>query len=249
MGAAVAGGKSTTHDVITVAVGEDDFLVREGVRQVLAEFDDTFRITGLYGDFDSILEGVVRDEPDVVLTDIRMPPTDSDEGIKLAAYLREHLPQIAVVVLSKYAGPTYALRLLEGGSERRGYLLKERLADRAQLVSAIREVAGGGSVIDPLVVEALVAERSRSANSSMASLTTREHEVLGLIAQGKSNRAIANELYLTKGGVEKHVNAIFSKLDLASDASVSKRVFATLLYLSEGQSPASGDGEPEGVHT
>jgi DNA-binding NarL/FixJ family response regulator len=171
-----------------------------------------------------------------------MPPTRTDEGVRLAAYLREHLPQIAVVVLSKYVGPAYALELLEGGSERRGYLLKERIADRAQLVRAIREVAGGGSVIDPKVVEALVDARSRSASSSMALLTPREREVLAQIAQGKSNRAIADELFLTKGGIEKHVNAIFSKLDLPSDAIVSRRVFATLLYLAEGETP------PTGVH-
>jgi DNA-binding NarL/FixJ family response regulator len=242
------GKRTIGQDVISVAVGEDDFLVREGIGQVLAETDDQFRVTGLYGDFDTLLEAVTRDQPDVVLTDIRMPPTRTDEGIMLAAHLREHLPQVAVVVLSKYVGPAYALRLLEGGSERRGYLLKERVADRTQLVRAIREVASGGSVIDPKVVEALVEARSRSANSSMALLTPREREVLAQIAQGKSNGAIAGELFLTKGGVEKHVNSIFSKLDLPSDAIVSKRVFAALLYLAEGQSPPPGEGEPEGVH-
>lgn len=226
-----------TFDVTTIAVGEDDFLVREGIRQVLAVDKDEFWVTGLYGDFDTLLAAVERDRPNVVLTDIRMPPTHTDEGIKLAEHLRETLPEIAVVVLSQFSGPAYALRLLERGSERRGYLLKERVAHRIQLTGAIREVARGGSVIDPKVVEALVTARSRSDTSSMRSLTPREREVLAQMAQGKSNGAIAAELFLTRSGVEKHVNAIFSKLDLPSETSVSKRVFATLLYLAERQSP------------
>ena len=228
-------------------VGEDDFLVREGVRHVLADSEDEFRIIGLYGDYDSLLAAVERDRPDVLLTDIRMPPTNTDEGIRLATHVRENFPDVAVLVLSQYSGPSYALRLLEGGSERRGYLLKERVADRVQLIGAIREVAGGGSVIDPKVVEALVVTRSRSESSNMTSLTTREREVLSQIAQGKSNRAIADELFLTKGGVEKHVNAIFSKLELPSDAIVSRRVFATLVYLAEGE-PRLEDDESRGVH-
>ena len=237
----------SVNDVKTVMVGEDDFLVREGVRHVLSDSEDEFRIVGLYGDYDSLLSAVERDRPDVLLTDIRMPPTNTDEGIRLAAHLREDSPSVAVLVLSQYSGPSYALRLLEGGSERRGYLLKERVADRIQLIGAIREVAGGGSVIDPKVVEALVAVRSQSESSSMASLTPREREVLSQIAQGKSNRAIASELFLSKGGVEKHVNAIFSKLELPSDSTVSRRVFATLVYLAEGQSRPEAD-ESRGVH-
>jgi DNA-binding NarL/FixJ family response regulator len=220
-------------DVTTIAVGEDDFLAREGIRQVLERAQDEFRITGLYGDFDTLLAGVERDRPDVVLTDIRMPPTHTDEGIRLATYLRETRPETAVVVLSHYSGPAYALRLLERGSSGRGYLLKERVAHRSQLIDAIREVARGGSVIDPKVVEALVSARSQPTDSSMTSLTPREREVLAQMAQGKSNRAIAGELFLTKSGVEKHVNAIFGKLDLPSNTTVSKRVFATLLYLAE----------------
>jgi DNA-binding NarL/FixJ family response regulator len=173
-----------------------------------------------------------------VLTDIRMPPTHTDEGIRLAEYLRESSPEIGVVVLSQYSGPTYALRLLERGSARRAYLLKERVAHRLQLTGAIREVARGGSVIDPKVVEALITAQSQAPGSSMTTLTPREREVLAQMAQGKSNLGIAGELFLTKSGVEKHVNAIFSKLDLPSDTTVSKRVFATLLYLAEQQTPA-----------
>jgi len=232
-------GQAMTLEVTTIAVGEDDFLVREGIRQVLGAAGGEFRTVGLYGDYDTLVAAVERERPNVVLTDIRMPPTHTDEGIVLAAYLREALPEIGVVVLSQYAGPMYALRLLERGSERRGYLLKERIVDRNQLVGAIREVAGGGSVIDPKVVEALVTARSHSDSSGLASLTPREREVLAQMAQGKSNHAIAGELFLTKGGVEKHVNAIFSKLDLPSDTSVSRRVFATLLYLAEQRSPQS----------
>ena len=234
-------------DVKTVIVGEDDFLIGEGLRHVLADSEDEFRFIGLYGDYDTLLAAVERDRPDVLVTDIRMPPTNTDEGIRLAAHLRENLPHVAVLVVSQYSGPTYALRLLEGGSERRGYLLKERIADRIQLIGAIREVARGGSVIDPKVVEALVVARSRSETSSMTSLTPREREVLSQIAQGKSNRAIAGDLFLTKGGVEKHVNAIFSKLALPSEAAVSRRVFATLVYLAEGESRPQDD-EGRGVH-
>jgi DNA-binding NarL/FixJ family response regulator len=224
-----------SRDITTIAVGEDDFLVREGIRQVLESSGDEFRITGLYGDFDTLLAAVEADRPDVVLTDIRMPPTQTDEGIRLAAHLRESHPEIAVVVLSQYAGPSYALRLLERGSEGRAYLLKERVAHRTQLVDAIREVAGGGSVIDPKVVEGLVTASAQSEPSTIGALTPREREVLAQVAQGKSNRAIAGDLFLTRGGVEKHVNSIFSKLELPSDTTVSKRVFAALLYLSAQQ--------------
>ncbi len=223
---------------LSVVVGEDDFLVREGIQQVLEEGGAEFRIAGLCGDLDSVLETVEREKPDVVITDIRMPPTHTDEGIRIAAHLRETSPTTGVVVLSQYAGPSYALRLLERGSEGRAYLLKERIAHRIQLFGAIREVAQGGSVIDPKVVETLVAARSRSANSSLGSLTPREAEVLAHMAQGKSNLAIAETLFLTKRGVEKHVNAIFSKLELPEETAVSRRVFATLMYLADRPSTA-----------
>jgi DNA-binding NarL/FixJ family response regulator len=218
---------------LSVVVGEDDFLVREGIQQVLEEGGAEFRVAGLCGDFDAVLETVERERPDVVITDIRMPPTHTDEGIRIAAHLREVSPTTGVVVLSQYAGPSYALRLLERGSEGRAYLLKERIAHRIHLFGAIREVAQGGSVIDPKVVETLVAARSRSANSHLGSLTPREAEVLAHMAQGKSNLAIAETLFLTKRGVEKHVNAIFSKLELPEETAVSRRVFATLMYLAD----------------
>lgn len=226
----------SSERTFSIVVGEDDFLVREGLRQVLEEGGDEFHVAALCGDYDTVLEAVERERPQVVVTDIRMPPTHTDEGIRIAAFLREESPEIGVVILSQYAGPSYALRLLEKGSEGRAYLLKERIAHRIQLFGAIREVADGGSVIDPKVVEALVTARSQSVSSTMASLSPREREVLAQMAEGKSNLAIAAALFLTKRGVEKHVNAIFSKLDLPEEHAVSRRVFATLLYLAD-QSP------------
>jgi DNA-binding NarL/FixJ family response regulator len=169
----------------------------------------------------------------VVVTDIRMPPTNTDEGIRAAAQLRETHPEVGVVVLSQHDDPGYALALLESGSEGRAYLLKERINQGAQLVTAVEEVAHGGSVIDSKVVESLVGARSRMEHSVLAELTTREREVLAEIAQGKSNSAIAESLVLTKRAVEKHINAIFMKLGLAGADDVSKRVKAALMFLSD----------------
>jgi DNA-binding NarL/FixJ family response regulator len=184
-------------------------------------------------DLDSLLAAIDGERPDVVVTDIRMPPTRTDEGIRVAARLRDTHPDIGVVVLSQYDDPAYALALLESGSEGRAYLLKERIHERAQLVTAVEEVARGGSVIDSKIVESLVGARSRLDNSPLAELTTREHEVLAEIAQGKSNAAIADSLVLTKRAVEKHINAIFMKLGLAQADDVSKRVKATLIFLTD----------------
>ena len=174
-----------------------------------------------------------------MLTDIRMPPSLEDEGIVVANRLRETHPGMGVVVVSQYATPQYALALLEHGSDGRAYLLKERLSDRAQLVAALRAVADGGSVVDAKVVEGLIAARVRTDTSPVAELTPREREILSEIAQGKTNQAIAEQLFLTKRAVEKHINSIFMKLGLASEEDVSKRVTATLLFL------AQSDGTPE----
>jgi len=174
----------------------------------------------------------------VVLTDIRMPPDQTDEGIRVAAELRLAHPEIGVVVLSQYAEPEYVLALLDDGSDRRGYLLKERVHHRGALVSAIDSVARGGSVIDPKIVEVLVAQRARAERSPLSDLTEREREVLAEIATGKSNSAIADSLVLTKRAVEKHINAIFMKLGLAASDDVSKRVKATLMFLAEERPPA-----------
>lgn len=217
---------------IRVALGEDSLLVREGIERVLASARE-IEVVASCADLPSLLEAVENAGPDVVLTDIRMPPSETDEGIQVAVRLRESHPGVGVLVLSQYAEPSYALDLLEDGSEGRGYLLKERVHDRAQLVSAIESVAAGGSFIDPKVVEVLVSARARAERSPLAELTPRELEVLAEIAQGKSNAAIAESLVLTKRAVEKHINAIFLKLGLSESEDVSKRVKATLLFLAE----------------
>jgi DNA-binding NarL/FixJ family response regulator len=217
---------------IRVAIAEDSLVMREGLEQVLAG-QPSVEVVGSYGDLPSLLEAIEADPPDVVLTDIRMPPTSSDEGIRVATILRETHPTVGVVVLSQFAEPVYALALLESGSDGRAYLLKERVHDRAQLVSALETVAGGGSVVDTKIVDILVAANNRAERSSLAELTPRERDVLAQIAQGKSNSAIADSLVLTKRAVEKHINSIFSKLDLSDAEDASKRVKATLAFLSE----------------
>jgi DNA-binding NarL/FixJ family response regulator len=217
---------------IRIALGEDSLIVREGVRQLLA-VDPELDVVAAVPDAASLLEVCDGDVPDVVVTDIRMPPTDTDEGIRLAEELRERHPQMGVVVLSQYSDPIYALALLEHGSDRRAYLLKERVHNRAELTAAIAAVASGGSMIDPKIVEGLVSARGRAEHSPLNELTAREREVLGEIAQGKSNPAIAESLFLTKRAVEKHINGIFLKLGLADAQDVSKRVKAALMFLAE----------------
>jgi DNA-binding NarL/FixJ family response regulator len=221
------------RQTIRIVIGEDDLLVREGIQQILQAAGDDFEVVGMGADFDTVLAAVERERPTVVVTDIRMPPTKTDEGIRIATELRSRAPDVGVVVLSQYAGSDYVLRLLEGGSAGRAYLLKERIAHRVQLFGAIRDVAAGGSVIDPQVVEDLMHANQRASNSKLAGLTTRELDVLAQMAQGKSNATIAASLFLTKRGVEKHVNGIFSKLDLPEESVASRRVVSTLLYLSE----------------
>jgi DNA-binding NarL/FixJ family response regulator len=220
---------------IRVVVGEDSLIVREGVEQILTA-SPSVDVVATSGDFDSLMETIERERPDVVLTDIRMPPTQTDEGIRVAAALHDEHPEIGVLVLSQYTEPEYVLSLLDYGSDRRGYLLKEHIHSRGTLVSAIDSVARGGSVIDPKVVDVLVAERSRSRRSPLAQLTDRERDVLAEIATGKSNNAIAESLFLTKRAVEKHINAIFMKLGLAASEDVSKRVKATLMFRADGTS-------------
>jgi DNA-binding NarL/FixJ family response regulator len=220
---------------IRVALGEDSLIVREGVQQLLA-VDPEVEVVAAVADSDALRDACDRHRPDVVLTDIRMPPTSTDEGIRLAGELRDSHPTIGVVVLSQYSDPLYALALLERGSDRRAYLLKERVHNRAELMAAIRAVADGGSMIDPKIVEALVVARSRVERSPLNQLTAREREVLSEIAIGKSNTAIADALFLTKRAVEKHINSIFLKLGLADAEDVSKRVKATLMFLSDADS-------------
>ena len=217
---------------IRVILAEDSYLVREGVTRLLAT-DLDIEVVATCADYDELLAELERDKPDVVVTDIRMPPTGTDEGIRIAEHLREHSPTTGVVVLSQYADPPYALALLEKGSERRAYLLKERVSDLDQLHNAIVAVHEGGSVIDPKVVEALVTARARRAESPLAHLTPREREVLAEMAQGKNNAGIAAALVLSERAVEKHINSIFSKLGLSEEPDVHRRVKAVLLFLSD----------------
>jgi DNA-binding NarL/FixJ family response regulator len=217
---------------ITVVLAEDSYLVREGVRRLL-EHEPDIDLVGVCEDYDSLLEAIAGTEPDVLLTDIRMPPTGTDEGVRAAERLRQLRPDAGVVLLSQYADPAYAVAFLESGTEGRAYLLKERVADLDQLLAAIREVARGGSVIDPKVVEALVAARSRNAQSPLARLTPREREVLALLAEGRSNAAVADGLVLSERAVEKHINSIFAKLGLPEARDAHRRVKAVLLFLAD----------------
>jgi len=215
---------------IRVVLGEDSFIAREGIVRALEAIEDV-ELVAACGDLDELRRVVDETRPDVVLTDIRMPPTNTDEGIRLAVELRSSHPRIGVVVLSQHAEPLYAADLFDQGSDGRGYLLKERLKNRDDLDRALREVADGGSVVDPRVVETLLALRRRREDTRLDELTPRELEILGLIAEGKSNDAIADSLYITKRAVERHINAIFLKLDLRDEEHVSRRVKAVLLYL------------------
>ena len=217
---------------VRVALADDNLLVREGVAQLLAGQRDIEVVASCH-DLDSLLHVVEERRPDVVVTDIRMPPTHSDEGIRLAALLRERHPEVGVVVLSNYAEAGFAKALLESGCEGRAYLLKERVCSRTQLASAIHSVAAGSWVMDPTIVEPLVAARSRLEHSPLAELTARERQVLAEIAEGKSNAAIAESLVLSKRAVEKHINSIFLKLNLSDVEDVSKRVKAALMFLAD----------------
>ena len=217
---------------IRVTLADDNLIVREGLEQMLAG-ETEIEVVASCVDLPSLLAAVEAESPDVVLTDIRMPPSQGDEGIRAATVLRGTHPEIGVIVLSQYDDPDDVLALLELGSDGRGYMLKERIHNRAQLVDAIETVAEGGSVIDPRIVDVLVAARSRGASSLLTELTPRELEVLGEIAQGKSNHGIAESLVLTTRAVEKHISSIFLKLGLTDAEDVSKRVKASLLFLAD----------------
>ena len=217
---------------IRVVLAEDNYLLREGLVQLFALTDDV-ELVATCGDLPDLLRAAGGGDVDVVVTDIRMPPTGTDEGIRAANQLRTEHPEVGVVVLSQFAEPDYALALLEHGAAGRAYLLKDRVSDMDQLVSAVREVARGGSVIDPKVVETLVAARAAARGSRLGELTPRELEVLSQVAQGRNNAGIAAALGLSDRAVEKHINAIFSKLELAEEPDTHRRVKAALLYLAE----------------
>ena len=216
--------------MLRVVVADDSFIIRAGVVELLAAEPDV-EVVASCADGDALRAAVESRRPDVVLTDIRMPPSGDDEGLAVAAELRRARPEIGVVVVSQYADPAYALKLLDGGSERRAYLLKERLSDRRQLIAALRTVAGGGSFVDAAVIEALVAAPSRPPG--LADLTAREVETLALMAEGLNNDAIAERLASTRRAVEKSANAIFQKLGVAGEERFSPRVMAALMFLED----------------
>jgi DNA-binding NarL/FixJ family response regulator len=220
---------------IRVVLAEDNALLRSGLARLVEHATD-LELVGTAGDLPGLVELIAQADPDVVVTDIRMPPSGTDEGIRIAATLREERTSVGVVVLSQYDDSAYALALLDGGSEGRAYLLKERVADVDDLVDAIRQVAAGGSVIDPKVVEGLVSATRSPRRSELDWLTAREREVLAEMAQGKSNAAIAATLVLSERAIEKHTNSIFSKLNLTEERDVNRRVKAVLLYLRGGGS-------------
>jgi DNA-binding NarL/FixJ family response regulator len=214
---------------IRIAVADDSFLIREAMQQVLARLGRV-EVVAVCDHGERLLEAVEREHPAVVITDVRMPPSGDDEGIRVARRLRSTHPDVGVVVLTQYAEPRYGLGLLEDGAEGRAYLLKERIRDPGELLAAIEVVARGGSMIDPQMVSVLMGDRRAPA---LSQLTARERDVLALMAQGMSNAAIADALVLTKRAVEKHVGAIFLRLSLPDEEVVSRRVAAVLLYLAE----------------
>ncbi len=238
-GRASAGDGSPTP--IRVVVAEDSYVIREFLTAALSSAAEV-ELQAVCCNGKELETAIDVWSPEVVLTDIRMPPSGADEGVRIATRLRETHPGVGVVVLSQYAEPAYALRLLEHGTGGRAYLLKERIRNKEELVGAIEAVARGGSVIDPTIVDVLIQARARAAKSRLARLTPRERELLAEIAAGKSNGAIAESLFLTKRAVEKHVNSIFSKLDLPETEDVSRRVKATLIFLSEEGMEPSPDG-------
>ena len=228
-----------------LVVAEDAYLIREGIRSALEREGEEVEVLEYCPDLGSLLRAVEMHRPNVVITDIRMPPTNSDEGIQAAVELRESHPEIGVVVISQYVSPHYALKLFEHGSAGRAYLLKEHVGHRIQLMEAIREVSAGGSVVDPKVVDVLVEARMRARNSLLARLSAREREVLAGVATGASNAAIAESLFLTKRAVEKNINSLFAKLDLTDDKTTSRRVRAALLFLADSDLEAGPEVGPE----
>ena len=227
--------------IYRLVVAEDAYLIREGIRSALEREEEEVEVLEYCPDLGSLLRAIELSPPDVVIPDIRMPPTNTDEGIQAAATLRKDHPEIGVVVISQYVSPHYALKLFEHGSAGRAYLLKEHIGHRIQLMEAIREVAAGGSVVDPKVVDVLVEARMRAKNSLLSRLSTREREVLAGVATGASNAAIAESLFLTKRAVEKNINSLFAKLDLTDDKTTSRRVRAALLFLADSDLEAGPD--------
>jgi DNA-binding NarL/FixJ family response regulator len=224
-------GEDEMRAPISVVVAEDCLLVRDSVCRALS-VDPVVTVVGVGVDYDTTVELLDRHRPTLLVTDVRMPPTSTDEGIRLARWMRDAHPDTGVIVLSQYAHPEYAVGLLDGGTAARGYLLKERVAHFDQLSDAVCQVAAGGTVLDPVVVEALLAQPGSAP--AVERLTRREREVLAELATGGSNRAIAHRLVLSQRAVEKHINSIFAKLGLTGDDSVDRRVKAVLMFLDDG---------------
>lgn len=226
----------TTRDslgfMIRVVIGEDSFIVREGLERVLAASSE-IAVVGASDSYQGVLDAIEEARPEVLVTDIRMPPMFDDEGVRLASHLRMTHPEIGVVLLSQYTSPDFALRLFEGGSEGRAYLLKEHVASESQLAGAVMTVAAGGTAVDPVVVRTLVAGKAEQSDSRISGLTPREREVLAQVAEGQSNAAIGAALFLSKGAVEKHINSIFRKLNMPDESVVHRRVFAALVFIAE----------------
>jgi DNA-binding NarL/FixJ family response regulator len=214
-----------------VVLAEDNLLVREGLASLLRASDE-IDLCAASSSLPELLDAVDACQPDVVLTDIRMPPDHSDEGIQAARLLRQRHPELGVVVISQFADPAYALAVFETGTRGRGYLLKDRVDDLGRLLAAIRAVAAGGSFIDEEVVEALIRSRSRLVDSPIQTLTTREREVLAEVATGRSNTAVAAHLGVSENAIGKHISSIFAKLGLIEDDEVNRRVKAVLVYLA-----------------
>jgi DNA-binding NarL/FixJ family response regulator len=231
-GAAGAGPQRAPPDKLRIVLGEDSYLASEGIAGAIARIEG-IELVGVSGHLHSLMALIDEERPDAVLTDIRMPPTNTDEGIRLANELRTSAPGVGVVVLSQHNEPAYAGALFAAGSEGRAYLLKERVKDAEELGRALRTVAAGGSVVDSDVVAALLKAHRIRDESQLSRLTRRELEILGLIAEGRSNAAIADALVLTKRAVERHINGIFMKLELGDSQNVSRRVKAVLIYLAE----------------
>ena len=218
--------------MIRVVFAEDNYLVREGTAALLQN-TGSVDLVGTAASLDELLEQVEETQPEAVLTDIRMPPTNSTEGIDAAKRIRQEHPDVGVVVLSQYAEEEYAYELLKDGAAGLGYLLKERVSDLDEVVRALNEVSKGGSVLDPKVVESLVSAKEKMAHSPLANVTDREREVLEQMAQGKNNASIAKALFLTERAVEKHINSLFHKLALTEEPDVHRRVMAVLAFLRE----------------
>jgi DNA-binding NarL/FixJ family response regulator len=222
--------------MIRVVFAEDNYLVREGTSALLQNSGEV-DLVGTAASLDELLTQVEELKPQAVLTDIRMPPTNTTEGIDAAKRIRNEHPEIGVVVLSQYAEEEYAYDLLKDGAAGLGYLLKERVSDLEEVVRALKEVSKGGSVLDPKVVETLVAAKERMSHSPLAKVTEREREVLEHMAQGKNNASIAKSLFLTERAVEKHINSLFHKLGLSEETDVHRRVMAVLAFLRDSDHP------------